>query len=187
MTWACTHTHICTLSCTHSVSPSEDDYDFDNSIFKFDGCDIPSCVNITIIDDMKAEPKTTILRDTFHVALNSSDPPNNIVLSTETTKVYIRDDDGTFSSKFVGSYWATDMYIRMSCACCSCNCKAWLHIIYYLWVSEFIHVSCLATSKQISCIHVSCLATMFSIHHCRVHAVLWTHYNYYVSMLVRYP
>ena len=82
----------------HSVSILEDDYEFDNSTikFEFDGCDIPSCVNVTIKDDMKVEPWSKIRRDTFRVAVIGSDLDNNINLSTVTGKVYIEDNDRMF-------------------------------------------------------------------------------------------
>ena len=79
------------------VSPTEEDYDFDNSTFKFDGCNSRSCVNVTIIDDMIAEPLSKIVRDTFHVVLVGSGLEDRITLSTDISTVFIRDDDGTFS------------------------------------------------------------------------------------------
>ena len=75
------------------LSPSEDDFEFDSSTFKFDGCDSQTCVNVTIIDDMIVEPLTRIRRDTFHVALIESDLDDRIILGRETVTVYIRDDD----------------------------------------------------------------------------------------------
>ena len=84
-----------TLSpCTIYISPTEEDYTFDNSTFKFDGCNSRSCVNVTIINDKRAEPLTRIRRDTFDVALTGSNL-NGITLSPDTARVYIRDDDCT--------------------------------------------------------------------------------------------
>ena len=76
------------------VSQSEEDFEFDNSIFIFDGCSNRSCVNVTIIDDMIVEPLTKIRRDKFYVALTGSD---RITLSTDTSTIYIRDNDGVSS------------------------------------------------------------------------------------------
>ena len=84
---------MCTLSPTIYISPTEEDYEFDNSTFKFDGCS-RSCVNVTIINDMIAEPLTRIRRDTFDVALTGSNL-DGITLSPDTARVYIYDDDCT--------------------------------------------------------------------------------------------
>ena len=84
---------VCTLSpCTIYISPTEEDYEFDNSTFKFDGCNSRSCVNVTIINDIIAEPLRRIRRDTFDVALTGSNL-DGIALSPDTARVYIYDDD----------------------------------------------------------------------------------------------
>ena len=84
---------MCTLlPCTIYISPTEEDYSFDNATFKFDGCNSLSCVSVTIIDDKRAEPLTRIRRDTFDVALTGSNL-DNIALSPESARVYINDDD----------------------------------------------------------------------------------------------
>ena len=78
------------------VSPSEEDYEFDNSMFMFDGCDSRSCVNITIVDDMIVEPLTRILSDKFYIALIGSGLDDRITLSKDISTVYIRDNDRTY-------------------------------------------------------------------------------------------
>ena len=86
---------VCTLSpCTIYISSTEEDYEFDNSTFKFDGCNSRSCVNVTIINDMIAEPSTRIRRDTLDVGLTGSNL-DGIALSPDTARVYINDDDCT--------------------------------------------------------------------------------------------
>ena len=75
------------------VSSTEKDYEFDNSTFKFDGCNSRSCVNVTIIDDMIVEPLTKILRDKFHAVLIGSGLDDRIILSTDISTVYIEDND----------------------------------------------------------------------------------------------
>ena len=86
---------VSTLSpCTIYISPTEEDYEFDNSTFKFDECNSLSCVNVTIINDKRAEPLTRIRRDTFDVALTGSNL-DGITLSPDTARVYINDDDCT--------------------------------------------------------------------------------------------
>jgi hypothetical protein len=86
---------VCTLSpCTIYISPTEEDYGFDNSTFKFDGCNSRSCVNVTIINDKRAEPLTRFRRDIFDVALTGSNL-DGITLSPYTASVYINDDDCT--------------------------------------------------------------------------------------------
>ena len=79
------------------VSPSEEDYEFENSIFIFDGCNNRSCVNVTIIDDMIVEPLTRIIQEKFHVALIGSALDYRITLSADTSTVYIRDNDCMYS------------------------------------------------------------------------------------------
>ena len=88
---------VYTLSpCTIYISPTEEDYGFDNSIIEFaiDGCNSRSCVNVTIINDTIAEPLTRIRRDTFDVALTGSNL-DGITLSPDTARVYINNDDCT--------------------------------------------------------------------------------------------
>ena len=77
----------------YTILLSDMDYKFDNSTFNFDGCDSRSCVNVTIVDDMRAEPLTKISRDKFHVALLGHGLDNSIILNPDTSVVYIRDND----------------------------------------------------------------------------------------------
>ena len=72
---------------------TEGDYEFDNSTFKFDGCNSRGCVNVTIIDDMIAEPLTRIRRDKFHAVLIGSGLDDRITLSTDISTIYIEDND----------------------------------------------------------------------------------------------
>ena len=54
-------------------------------------------MNITIVDDVRAEPFTESRRDSFYIYLSGGDDvDSNINIQPERSVVYIKDNDCTF-------------------------------------------------------------------------------------------